>query len=71
MGFLLTGAWRFNIDFLPGNNYHITSVQPGLLVLVRSLEGSDVEACAESCSLATLGLTNLALIIGGNEPLFK
>jgi hypothetical protein len=30
MGFLLTSAWRFNIDFLPGNNYHIFSVQPVL-----------------------------------------
>jgi hypothetical protein len=28
MGFLLTGAWRFDIDFLPGNNYHTFSVNP-------------------------------------------
>jgi hypothetical protein len=71
MGFLLTGAWRFNIDSLPGNNYHTSSVQPDLLVLVRSLDCSDEEACAESCSRAILGLTNPALIIAADEPLFK
>jgi hypothetical protein len=46
------------------------SAQPYLLVLVRSPECSDEEACAESRSPGLLGFTNPS-IIAADEPLLE
>jgi hypothetical protein len=56
-------SWRFNIDFLRGNNYHIFCAPP--------LKGSTKTSLIKRLVLNHALLGILGFVVAANEPLWK